>query len=111
MKEKRTLLTTQFEPETRFDVPPAPFRGTRETELDRLRDSLVRDLLTEVDHPELNSRLRRAANDAAALAWATAFPLLVFPELLREKARAARRQHSKQAALSRRCAPTVGQAA
>jgi hypothetical protein len=30
--------------------------------------------------------LRRAADDAASLAWTTAFPLLVLPELFSEKA-------------------------
>ena len=39
--------------------------------------------------PELNAPLRRAANDAAALAWATVFPLLVFPVLFEEKIEAA----------------------
>jgi hypothetical protein len=32
-------------------------------------------------------RLRRAANEAAALAWMTSYPVLVFPVLFEEKAR------------------------
>jgi hypothetical protein len=41
--------------------------------------------------------LRRAANDAAALAWATLYPLLVFPVLFEEQTRAALRQAERQA--------------
>jgi hypothetical protein len=40
--------------------------------------------------------LRRAANEAAGLAWFTPFPLLFFPGLLEEKARAALRQGARQ---------------
>ena len=47
--------------------------------------------------PELNAPLRRAANDAAALAWATVFPLLVFPVLFEEKTEAALRRAERQA--------------
>lgn len=37
-------------------------------------------------NPQANSGLRRAANEAAALALVTPFPLLVFPGLFQEKA-------------------------
>jgi hypothetical protein len=47
--------------------------------------------------PELNAPLRRAANDAAALAWATVFPLLVFPVLFEEKTEAALLRAGRQA--------------
>ena len=47
--------------------------------------------------PELNAPLRRAANEAAALAWVTLYPLLVFPVLFEEKAAAAVRQTERQA--------------
>jgi hypothetical protein len=88
-----------FEPETRFEVTPAPavpFRGTRETELDCLKARLLRQLLDQTADPELYAPLRRAANEAAALAWFTPFPLLFFPVLLEEKARAARQQGARQ---------------
>jgi hypothetical protein len=45
---------------------------------------------------QLYAALRRAANEAAALAWFTPFPLLFFPALLEEKARAALRQGARQ---------------
>ena len=92
-------LKTRFAPETRFEVAPAPivpFRGARETELDRLKDDLLGELLDENPGPEFNAPLRRAANEAAALVWFTPFPLLLFPALLKEKAVAAQRQVERQ---------------
>ena len=47
--------------------------------------------------PALNAPLRRAANDAAALAWTTVFPLLVFPVLFEEKTDAAILRVERQA--------------
>jgi len=92
-------MTAWFEPETRFEVAPVPsvpFRGTQETELDRLKARLLRQLLEQTPDEELFAPLRRAANEAAALAWFTPFPLLFFPGLLEEKARAALRQGARQ---------------
>ena len=114
MKKCCRTLRTRFEPEARFEVapvPPAPFRGTRETELERFKNQLLRELLAGTDDPELYAPLRRATNEAAALAWTTPFPLLVFPELLREKAEAVRRYAKRQAALLKRSRPIVDAAA
>ncbi len=52
--------------------------------------------------PDLTAPLRRAANEAAALAWLTPYALLVFPTLLEEKAQAARHQTLRQAGIRRR---------
>jgi hypothetical protein len=92
-------VPTRFGPETRFEVipaPPAPFRALQETELERLKNRLLVERLAETSEPEFNGQLRRAANDAAALAWVTAVPLLVFPELFEEKARMALLQAERQ---------------
>src|SRR6185437_10883460 len=81
-------VPTRFGPETRFEVkpvPPAPFRVTEETELERLKNRLLATLLAELDVPEAGVYIRRAANEAAALAWVTRYPLLTFPELFEEK--------------------------
>jgi hypothetical protein len=43
--------------------------------------------------------LRLALNEAEGLAWQTEFPHLVFPELAREKARAAVAWHQRQRSL------------
>ncbi|MEP6663436.1 MAG: hypothetical protein ABJC04_07195, partial [Verrucomicrobiota bacterium] len=73
-----------------------PFQAVQETEFEKLKNRLLRRLLDDAIQPELNTPLRRAANDAAALAWTTTFPLLFFPALLEEKARTARLQFQKQ---------------
>jgi len=107
-------VRTRFAPETRFDVPvppAAPFRGTLENDLERLKASLLRELLAGARDAALHAPLRRATNDAAALAWTTAFPLLVLPELVREKAENARTYVRRQAALLKRARSRMGRAA
>ena len=94
MKTKRTTLLTRFEPETRFDVPPvpaAPFRGTRETELEQVKNQVLRAALNEAPDADYYAPLRRAATEAAGVAWLTPFPLLFLPALFEEKATQARR--------------------
>ena len=98
MKTTRTKLLTRFEPETRFDMPPvpaAPFRGTRETELEQFKSRLLRAALNEAPDADYYAPLRRAANEAAGVAWLTPFPLLFLPALFEEKASAARRQFER----------------
>lgn len=114
MNNKYKRVPTQFAPETRFAVnplPPVPFRGTQETELDRLKRRLLRESLERAGSLELYAPLRRASNEAAALAWTTPFPLLLLPELFREKAEEARRYARKQSALLQRRTPVMGEAA
>jgi hypothetical protein len=101
MNKHEKRVPTRFAPETRFEVPSVPFRGTHETELERLKRRLLRSLLDENAGPEQNVTLRRAANDAASLAWLTPYPLLVFPALLEEKAERARVQIRRQARIRR----------
>lgn len=77
--------------------PPAmSFRVTEDDELERLKARLLRERLATVATADLNVRLRRAANEAAALAFVTRYPLLVFPELFEEKARTASQQAARQ---------------
>lgn len=102
MKKTRTPLKvpTRFAPEARFELrpaPPAPFRATQENEFERLKNRLLSQELTQATAPGFPAVLRRAANDAAAIAWDTVFPLLVFPVLFEEKAEAALHQLKKQA--------------
>ena len=81
-------VPTLFGPETRFEVrpaPPAPFRALGETELERLKTRLLRNTLDELAPTRATGYVRRAANEAAALAWVTPYPLLVFPVLFEEK--------------------------
>ena len=100
MKNRNTTLTARFAPETRFVLPPTthtPFRANLETEFERLKHRLLAETLDEAEQPGLNVPLRRAANEAAALAWVTFYPLLVFPALFEEKSRVAVRQAARQA--------------
>jgi hypothetical protein len=99
MNKTNNKLRADFSPETRFEVrpvPPAPFRATQETEFERLKSRLLTEKLLAAAQPELNAPLRRAANEAAALAWVTFYPLLVFPTLFEEKIRTAIRQAERQ---------------
>lgn len=114
MKKNYQPVPTRFAPETRFEVKPVPtvpFRGTQETELERLKAELLKQHLNETTDAPTNARWRRAANDAATLAWLTPFPLLFFPALLEEKARQAERQAAHQLAVLKRCQNSVGRAA
>ncbi|MDB6111314.1 MAG: hypothetical protein JWR69_3064 [Pedosphaera sp.] len=96
MNDKYKRLKTQFAADTRFEVPAIPFRATETTELERLKDRLLLQLLKKAVAPGQNVLLRRAANDAVALAWATHYPLLLFPILLEEKAEVALLQCQRQ---------------
>src|SRR5213080_1572753 len=85
-------VPTRFAPEIGFEVQPAaaaPFRAAQEARFERLKYRLLLNSLNELPRTRVNARLRRAANEAAALAWVTPYPLLVFPVLFEEKARAA----------------------
>ena len=90
MKANWRRLPTRFAPETRFDLRPlgrASARVAREEELEGLKRRLLAEKLEEFWNTPHNGRLWRAANEAAAVAWVTPYPLLVFPELFEEKAK------------------------
>jgi hypothetical protein len=96
----KTKVTARFAPETRFTLTTgtnAPFRANLESEFERLKNRLLAETLDEAEQPELNAPLRRAANEAAALAWVTFYPLLTFPTLFEEKTAAAVRHAERQA--------------
>lgn len=87
MNAKTRRVAIRFAPETRFQVAPvpsAPFRAATENRFEELK----RRLLVERIEQEGTSRsvyLRQAANEATSLAWATPYPLLVYPALFEEK--------------------------
>jgi hypothetical protein len=88
MSKARRVLRTEFGPESRFEVSPlpaAPFRVGYEDGLEQLKNRLLAERLGNTRSAEENSQVRRAANEAAALAWLTKYPLLVFPVLFAEK--------------------------
>lgn len=100
MNQTTNKLRAKFSPETRFELrptPPAPFRATQETEFERLKNRLLTEALLATAQPGANALIRRAANEAAALAWVTFHPLLLFPALFEEKLRHALRHAERQA--------------
>jgi hypothetical protein len=105
MKENYRRVPTRFGPESGFEVTPispAPFRARQEAELERLKARLLAERLQGRGEPQLDSYLRRAANEAAALAWVTRYPLLVFPALFEEKAKAALLRAERQEQIRQR---------
>ncbi len=110
MNRNNKRVPARFGPETRFEVkpvPPAPFRAFQETELERLKNRLLTGTLNRLNEPALNPYVRRAANEAAAIAWVTPYPLLTFPELFEEKTEAALVYAERQASVRERSADLV----
>jgi len=88
MNAKYRRLEAEFGPDARFELRPvsvAPFKAVFEDQFEHLKARLLAESLESVWESQLNSDLRRAANEAAALAWLTQYPLLVFPVLFQEK--------------------------
>jgi hypothetical protein len=113
MNINNNLVPTKFARNTRFQVTPVtsvPFCASQDTQLEQLKARLLRQLLSPEVSFDLNVRLRRAANEAAALAWLTPFPLLVFPVLLEEKALAAQAQQATQKRIRQRSRRLLDQA-
>jgi len=73
-----------------------PGRGPVESQLEDLKQRLLKPVLETVADATLAARLRAAANEAAALAWYTACPVLFLPDLLEEKVRAVFQWWEKQ---------------
>ena len=98
-RQKNRKVPARFGAETRFEVKPvpaAPFRAVQETRFERLKNDLLEEKIEAVFEPGVTVDLRRAANEAAALAWVTPYPLLVFPQLFEEKAESALEQAARQ---------------
>jgi len=92
MNENYRRVPTAFGPETGFEVkptPPGPLRARQEAELERLKVQLLVERVAGSWGSQRAGRLRRAANESAALAWVTRYPLLVFPALFEEMAETA----------------------
>jgi len=98
MKESTIRFRSRIE--ERPNAPPdaaAPFRLAQEAELESLKKRLLREALEETSaRPDLNLAYRRAANEAASVAWLSSFPLLFFPALFAERASEARERANHQ---------------
>ena len=87
----KNKVTRPNTPAIRFVLKPAtaePFRSGLETDFEQLKARLLAEALAAA-RPEFNAPLRRAANEAAGLAWISRHPLLLFPALFEEKSRTA----------------------
>lgn len=93
------------------EEPPRLSRWTTDAALEDLKGRMLRQVLSDVLTPALVAPLRRAANEAAAIAWLEPWPLLVFPGLFEEKVARARRQAHKQAIVQSRSAALLFQEA
>jgi len=102
MKNEKIALLTEFGADTRFELQPtAPFSTTPEDAFERLKAQLLANCLEEAG-TSWETPLRDAAGEAAALAWTTTIPLLVFPALFEEKAATAILQTRRQARILKR---------
>ncbi|PWU14834.1 MAG: hypothetical protein C5B50_16495 [Verrucomicrobia bacterium] len=105
MSKAYKRVPTKFGPEITFDVRPgtvASFRAAQEARLELLKKHLLREQLRATADAAANRSVRVAAAEAAALAWVTPYPLLVFPLLFEEKAQAARFRVQRQKQLFER---------
>jgi len=112
MKLNYRRVPTRFGPERRFELKPAapaaPFRALQETKFDGLKNRLLQERVEQAAEPAADDQLRRAANEAASLAWVTLYPLLVFPSLFEEKAEAALAQAERQEQVRQRSRELLG---
>ncbi|HSU56666.1 MAG TPA: hypothetical protein VLT36_21585 [Candidatus Dormibacteraeota bacterium] len=105
MSAKYTRVPTEFGPDTRFELKPAgppPFRAAQETRFARLKSELILERLETDYEGRFGPAVKRAANEAAALAWVTPYPLLVFPVLFDEKAEGALARLDRQEEIRQR---------
>jgi hypothetical protein len=99
MQTKMINAPVRSVPDARFEwvpPPPVPFRATEETDFERLKRQVMAEWLRRAESTEELALVRRAANEAAAVAWLTPYPLLVLPLLVQEKARKAVFQAKRQ---------------
>ena len=109
MSRELNIVGITFAPGIAFRPPVRPnadSRRRRNRDLERLKQRFLKAAFAQTDDRLLRLALWRAAQDAAALAWATAYPLLVFPTLFEEMANAARQYAERQARLLRLSDPS-----
>ena len=88
----------QFEADVRFDATPVPppDRERMRQLFVQLQERLVEHSLDQTRSSILRVSLKRAANEAAAMAWTTPYPLLFLPGLFEEKALTMRLRRDRQ---------------
>jgi hypothetical protein len=101
-------IAGEVNPAGRWDFDPAVVTRSRSGALEELKERLLRETTWVGSDPRNWTWLRRAAEDAASLAWATPYPLLVLPELFSELAAEARAQSERQRDILRRSLRLIG---
>jgi len=99
MTKQIRKVTTRTGFEDRFEgliAATTPFRALQQDRFELLRDELESRRLEELYEASQAGLVRRAANEAAAVAWTTPYPLLVFPALFEEKWELALMQQERQ---------------
>ena len=105
MNENGTRLKARFGPPARFAVQPTPALsrfGLPNLELEALKTRLLSDRTKTARALVPGAALRKAADEAASLAWLTPYPLLVLPALFDELVDAAAARTRKQAEIRQR---------
>ena len=87
---------TDFEPKVLAPFQASRPSGRTHSQLHQLKRKLLRAALEETPETGLFKRLCGAANQAAELAWATSYPLLVFPHLFDEMIKAVRERFQQE---------------
>jgi hypothetical protein len=82
-----------------------------EPDVERLKRELLTEWLRGAQTAEELAMIRRAANEAAAVAWLTPYPHLVLPLLLEEKAQKAIVQAKRQQQIRQRSRYLLARAA
>jgi hypothetical protein len=102
MKTNQTAIEPEFGIETGFELRPAYVPdATDEGVFKRFKEKLLAIRVQQVG-TKWEAPMRDAANEAAALAWTTMVPSLVFPELFEEKVTAAISQEKRQERILKR---------
>lgn len=101
MRNKLNKVRTRFGPEAGF-VPRITAAARFGAKFEALKTRMLEERLAATVAEELKGGLRHAASEAAALAWVTPYPLLVYPGLFEEKASAAALRAKRQRVIRQR---------
>jgi hypothetical protein len=114
MKTQRIELNTRFKPETAFPLTVnrrVLQRSLESRRFEVLKRGLVKAQLQADGAGHFERWVRLAADEAAALAWATPYPMLVLPGLLEERVTQARARAQRQWEIQERSRPLIALAA
>jgi hypothetical protein len=114
MKSEPFELNARFDAETAFPLAvnrQAAQRGLESRRFEALKRVLVEAQLQGEGAGRFDRWVRLAADEAAALAWASPYPFLVLPALLEERVAHARARAQRQWEIQERSRPLIALAA